>query len=866
MRQGWLILIVIVLLGLSVWSALTREPTYGLDVKGGYRVILQADLSKLKPEERNLWPEKRQTVREILEKRLKGPFGAADATVATKGMDQFTVEIPGVTNPDEVSEILSKTARLEFWHALNVQTDRDPNRPYKAEPSETAEGAEVWSFRDTTAPEEDETAVIKSGTPEFKQMIAEEWELILDGSMLRRAKSESTGVGSFYVALDFNREGTERLAEFSRKVEGRNEYLAIVLDGEVISFPVMRAVITDGKAVIEGGNMTGKEAIRLATLLQAGALPVDLTQVYMQRVEPTIGSQALDMIVRAGFVGFALVSLFMMLYYLVPGILAVVALLCYALFCYAVYVSMGVTFSLPGIAGFLLSIGMAVDANVLIFERMKEELRAGKTLLAAIDAGFKRAFPAILDSNVCTIITCIVLYNLGTGPVKGFAATLGVGVAISLFTAITLTRMLLYLLVGAGVSKPSLFALGRQWFGRENMRVISRMAVYFTISGAILVPGIAFIVMGGLKPNIEFGSGTEVIYTVPGGVKETNRQIQQRLAAAGLEGASVQLASGGKQVIIRMRELKEYRVLDNMTQLQQREKLASVLAPAGVDARLIEVKEKNPDGTETVVQKPASEESFSQVGKIISDETIRNAILALVISIALILLYLSVRFAIEGGWSGVKFGTAALIATIHDVGVLVGCSAIFGYFLNWEISSLFITALLTIIGFSVHDTIVIFDRIRENLLHKKRGETFESLVDRSISQSFARSINTSLTVVLMLAALFFIGSAMPDLRHFHAIMLIGVISGTYSSIFNASPILVLIERFSHRMGAQTLEAAVKERERAVPAAPRTAAATSDGDSAFGQTGRVTPEPAKPPHGTDEKPSARPKSKKPKRRF
>ncbi len=869
MRQSWLLFVVFILFlmalsvvvpsGKAIWGKNWPEANRGLDVDGGTRIVLRAKIEELKPAEMKNWPEQWKEIPNILQRRLSGGTGVREANVFPKGTPQdaqFVVELPGITNRDDVIDLLKTTARLEFWYAKNVKSEQDPNRRYQSKQTEGPDGGEEFDFQDTADPEG--KIVLKSGSVEFKKMIHDPdagWDIILDGSMLKTAKA--TPIGTTYeVQLEFNSTGADKLKEFSEQVSGRGEYLAILLDGRVISFPRMNAVITNGSAVIEGGNMTGKTAMRLAGLLQAGALPVDLEQISMYSVQPTIGAHALDAILRAGAVGFTVISLFMILYYALPGLLAVIALCVYSIFCYAVFKMMGVTFSIAGIAGFLLSIGMAVDANVLIFERMKEELRANKTLLSSIDAGFKRAFSAIFDSNLCTIITCVILYNLGTGPVQGFAATLGIGVAISLFTAVTLTRMILYLLVGSGVDNPKLFHLGRQWFGHDNLQIVKRMGLYFAISAAVMVPGLIFFFSSGLKPNIEFQGGTEIMYHVNGEVKQSMAQIQSLLAGAGFTGGSVQLTSAGKagqEVIVRLKEFKDYPTLKGLSDFESRVKVAEALKPIGIDATVAA-------GTTKI----ASEESFSTVGNVITAETIQNATKAVILSIVFILAYLSFRFAIEGGWSGLKFGIAALSATLHDIVVVMGVAAIFGYLWNWEISSLFMTAVLTIIGFSVHDTIVIFDRIRENLRHKKKGETFDDLVDRSITQSYARSINTSFTVLIMVGSMLVLGSVMQDLKHFNAIMLVGIISGTYSSIYNASPVLVLIERWTHKRGGQTLEAAVKERETKRVVIPDPA--TGEGRT-FSQTGRDGDVQATD-NGDSGKtpPSDRPKSKKPKRRF
>ena len=544
----------------------------------------------------------------------------------------------------------------------------------------------------------------------------------------------------------------------------------------MIEAPYIKEPILDGQGEISGGFASLSEAQSLANLLNAGSLPIPLEQVQTQSVEASLGKGAVHASEVAGLVGLALVLLFMLLYYRLPGLVADIALVIYALFTLAIFKGalnwlfpgLVVTLTLPGIAGFILSIGMAVDANILIFERLKEELRAGKALRPAIDAAFKRAFTAIRDSNICTSITCIVLLSLGTASVRGFALTLLIGVLVSLFSAITVTRTLLYLLVDAGIgSNVALFGLNMKTLRGGDTptsptpNIIGRRKFFYGLSLAIIVPGLIFFALGGLKQSIEFTGGKQLQLQYARPV--TQAAVLNALTSAGFHGETVQMAEGGAVAIVSVPDLTPAKSkLDDPVY----QRLTAAMGTLG----------------------PNTEQQFGNVGSVISNELKTNAVEAVIIASALIVLYLALVFGIGGFVAGLRLGTSAIVALLHDILVLIGAFSIFGYFLGWEIDSLFITALLTVIGFSVHDTVVIFDRVRENLRHKSRGENFESLVNRSIGQTLARSINTSLTVVMTLLALVILGGQ--TTRLLNVALLIGIVSGTYSSIFNAASILV----------------------------------------------------------------------------
>ena len=809
-RGIWFVVVTVVLVGLSVLVNTQVAPRLGLDVAGGVRFTIRAELDKLAPEERSgdAWARKANQTVQILERRAAQGLGVSEANVYRKGTDKFIVELPGVSNEAEAREILTASARLEYYWARNVATTLDPARPYERPPGEQ----DIFVRRGSSEP-------IEPKSPEWNRMI-ERWELLTTGDMLLSAEAglNPASTTQYQITMTFKGEGIESLNRFLGRTVNKKEWIAAVMDDEIVSF----AEVQDGFTRVTGGqmlltgNFTFAEAQKTADLLNAGALPVDLVEENISSVLPSIGRQALSQILLAGMISFVVIAVFLIAYYVFAGFVALLALIAYISLSYAAFKWIGVTFSLAAIAGFILSIGMAVDANILIFERLKEELREGKGLLTSIELGFKRAFPAILDSNVCTILTSAVLMWIGTGPVKGFATTLLIGVFISLFTAVMVTRALMLFLTGVGIGKnPKLYGTERGWFGErleasaneKPLPIIARTKLYFLISLLLIVPGAIAAFMGGIKPNVEFLGGIEVGVRLPEGSNLTAQQVAERVEAAGFNGANAKIGDPEENstrsiafVTIPPREnpqVERYFALSEDPNVEQARKElqevrtdigSKVVAAAGSNAAI------NEAGAIT------DEAGFESTGPAVRAETIRGAIIGVIASSILIVLWLSLRFGVAlGGFvMGLRFGLSAVIAMLHDVLVIIGLSAIFGLLYNWEVSQLTITAMLTVIGFSVHDTIVIFDRIRENLQRPIAGESFDRLVDRSITQSIARSLNTGGIVIVTLLILVFWGSATPDLKHFNAVMLIGIVSGTYSSIFNASPILVIWERIVRR--------------------------------------------------------------------
>jgi SecD/SecF fusion protein len=741
------------------------------------------DLTKLsKDQQQNPAVIQNQMVN-ILQNRASGSLGVTEPTVTAKGDDQIIVELPEFTDIQKAEDVIGESARIEYYWAKNVTTEmpNGQNRPYAPVPSEDPNHVEV----DFTTKIGGKLITPKDPAhpgmlnPDYENII-KGWDLILAGDDLTKAEPSSTG-SNYIPLLHFGPAAAARLETWCRQHYNQKENLAAVLDGVVLNIaPLKDGAILSDNAAIEGTFPDGYVA-KLCDLLNSGALPVDLKNLGAEKVSATIGSQALGRMVQAGVIAFGVISLFLIGYYSFPGFVAFLALSLYVLFTLTVLKLINATFSLAGIAGFILSVGMAVDANILVFERFKEEMKAGRPLHTAIDLGFRRALSAIFDSNACTVITSLVLVQLGTGPVKGFATTLIIGVVISLFTAVTVTRSLLMFFVDSGIAtNQKWYAVQRNWFSKadkgEPLHVVNKATRWFAISGVTILICVPFFFMNGFRLNVEFKGGYEATYSLQGS-NLSSGQISENLDRAGLRGGNVQIGEVGA------------------TKTEPAHRLAIISLPpqpllSGTDtANLAKIAQ-----SAGITADPNAE--FQKIGPALQAETRNNAILGVIISSALIIVYLAIRFGAGfGGFvAGMRFGVSAIGALIHDILVVFGTAAVVGFAFGWEVSALFLTAMLTIIGFSVHDTIVIFDRIRENLRRSKKTETFENLVNRSITQSFARSINTSGTVIVTLLILVFFGTTTNELKFFVTSMLIGIISGTYSSIYNASPILFLWDK------------------------------------------------------------------------
>ena len=776
------LIIVAVLTALSIWGFMSKDFSYGLDVKGGVRLtysIEQSSFERLQKQRPGVTKEAIQhDLVGILEGRVGSALGVVEGAISPKGSDQIIVEVPGYTDIKNAQEALSSTAKVIVYHAKNVTTPRS-QRLYTIEGVDNSGKVPIYQFKRGANAVKNGEAATEEERAAYKRMI-DGWEVVLEGAEVSDARIEAPTPGVYQPSFHFSSEGARKMEAFSSKYRNQQENIAFVLDGNVLSIAHIRdgAVLSDS-AVIEG-QFDSDYLKTLTALVKAGALPVDLKEESALKVDPTIGAKAFDQMVIAGLISFAITCLFLIVYYAFPGIIATVGMLLYVLFSLTVLKMMNATFSLASIAGLILSIAMAVDANILVFERLKEEMKAGKPLQKAAELGFKQAFSAIFDSNSTTIMTSAVLWFLGTGPVKGFATTLIIGVLISFLTAFAITRSILLGLLGLGIgTNPKWYAMNRSWFGEKledsaeskPIDILGKRNLYFAISFGLVAIGAVFIGLGGIKPNVEFAGGYEAVFQQPAGQPFNPGEIRSALEKDQIKDPNIKSGEGkdGRLVYVTV-------PLDGgLANLTDAEAVNKIAAAANL---------------------PIENSSYNKIGPTVQQETINNAIKGVVISSLLILFFLAIRFGVAlGGFkNGIKFGLSATIALMHDVLFVIGLAAAVGYLLGWEVSALFITAMLTVIGFSVHDTIVIYDRIRENLRKPHRGQTFEHLVNKSITQSFARSINTSFTAILSLIILIAIGTTTPDLKFMCVTMLAGILVGTYSSIFNASPILYMWDK------------------------------------------------------------------------
>ena len=823
-RYQKIFVLVIILAVASAVICYLKPIVRGLDIAGGIRVVLQAD-----PKNKEDWPatrpermEKMRAVRKTIWRRVMGISGVSEPQVVIQGDDRVVVELPGVKDPEAALRRIRSTASLEFYWLKDVQNPNNQLAKWRIDsPQDAVSKSYVF-----TGPRSETIDSVKNSEEVLTQVVdTERNKPILTGKdLLAKAKAGINNNQQVVVNIEFNDDGTEIFRDFTRKHV--DEYLAVFFDRKLQTAPKISEAIPNGRAEITGFNSL-PEAREMADTLNAGALPIPLKVIAKDTVEPTLGTETVQKVIIAGLVGLGLVVCFMLFYYKLPGAIACIALMLYTLFVIAVFKLLAVTMSLAGIAALIISIGMAVDANILIFERLKEELSGGKTLRAAIDAGFNRAFTAIFDSNMCTAITCAILMGFGQPSVKSFALTLLVGVAISMFTAITVTRTILHLLVGwEWAQDEKKYALGKDWFSGSglNLDIIGRKKVYFALSAILILPGLGFLATSGLKPGIEFKAGTSVQAT-----------FKEPVDLYGLRDV---VSGHSKQFEVQLGKKDNQNKIAFIKTVPLSETEENKLRDA-INAKF-PIETVGPDGT-------VKFDSVSKVEPAISKELTTNAFMSVVWASIFIVLYLTVRFAIGGLVAGLKFGTCAVIALIHDSAFILGLFAILGKVFAWEVDSLFVTAVLTVIGFSVHDTIVVFDRIRENLRHRLRGESFEQLCNRSILQTFSRSINTSLTVVMTLLALIVLGG--PLLRHFYVALLVGIVIGTYSSIFCATPLVVVWDYLGSKTAAPTKKTfedkplVAKSQPSALDAATSVSTSDEGVDEEAGEAGTADESPA-----------------------
>ena len=662
-----------------------------------------------------------------LQQRVDGY--STEAQVYQEGTDRINIEIPGVTDANAILEELGKPGSLYFI----AQTDSEGNNNYEAGYGIDADGNLIPQYQLNKTIEELQAdgSIVLTGTE-------------VDGAQAR-AQQDSMGNLENVVSLSFNEKGKQAFAEATTKAYENGETIAIYYDEKFVSVPNVQAAITDGNAVITGQS-TAAEAEQLASTIRIGGLKLELEELRSNVVGAQLGSAAIQTSLTAAAVGFALVVIFMIAVYYVAGFAASLALCLYTELLVILMYAFEVTLTLPGIAGIILTVGMAVDANVIIFARIREEIAAGKSVQNAIKIGFQKALSAILDGNITTLIAGLVLYFMGSGTIKGFSITLMLGIILSMFTALVVTKFLVNIFYALGIQSEKAYGVAKE---RKTINFLSKRYVFFGISIAAILAG--FVAMGINKSSIgmtmnyslDFVGGTSTTMTLNEdmSIEEIDAQIVPHIEKITGDGNVMSTkVAGSNDIIIKTRTLN----------VQEREAFNEVMVNNfGVDESSI---------------------TAETISATISSEMQSGAIKAILVSTVLMLLYIWFRF------KDIRFGASSVIALLHDVLVVLAFYAI----VRVSVGNTFIACMLTIVGYSINATIVIFDRVRESLREMRSKEGLEEMVNRSINQTLTRSIFTSLTTFFMVAALEVFGVS--SIREFALPLMAGIICGTYSSI------------------------------------------------------------------------------------
>jgi SecD/SecF fusion protein len=831
-RNLFVLLLVAGLLAASVLVILTKTTRLGLDLKGGVSLIYQAKPTKQSTVNSDAIDRTLDIMRERVDQ-----LGVAEPSIQRSGSDQIDVSLPDVKNADEAANQVGTTAQMYFYdwepNVLNGKCKPDPTNPnvtggsaagsgtgatdqYTAVtiasrcpartfPNQTTNGlfyqVDTKAKKVLAGPDETRqdlrqdlenksikpgpnqktlevkpgTIVVRAEAPNDKakstRFYVMEDRPALSGTDIKNPEQNfdngAGGSGQPVVTFDFTSKGRDAWQKTTREIADRGraqffpgtnaqnafQHFAIVLDNELISVPFIdfqqnpTGIDARNGSQIEGG-FTIDSAQRLANLLKTGALPIKLSLISSSQVSATLGKQALNQGLIAGIAGFVIVALFLLAFYRILGLIAVGALVVYAAYFYALIKLIPITLTLPGIAGLILTIGVAADANIVIFERVKEEIRAGRSVAAGIAAGYKKGLSAIIDANVVTFMVAFILFILATAGVKGFAFVLGIGTLVSFLTAVLLTQAVLGTMSrSALISHPAALGAGKRshhWWQTFDFMGASKW--FFSASGVILLIGALAIGGKGLNFGIDFESGTRIKTAL---VKPANEDgVRSVLSRAGFGDAEIQRLSG--------REVaggNGFQISTETLNNRQRQQVQQ-----GLEQRY---------GTRSF--------NFDTIGPVFGQTVAKSALIAIIASLIVISAYIALRFE----W---KYAVPVLIALMHDLLITSGVYALTGR----EVTTSTVAALLTILGYSLYDTIIVFDRVRENVPRMPRA-AFSQIVNRSMSEVLARSLATSFSTALPILALLLFGGE--TLKDFAFALLVGVASGTYSSIFIASPVL-----------------------------------------------------------------------------
>lgn len=657
----------------------------GLDLAGGVSITYQV------AGEEEPSPEDMADTVYKLQKRVE--VYSTEALVYQEGSNRINIEIPGVSDANAILEELGKPGSLVFMDS--------------------------------------------------------EGNVVISGTQIKEAQpatqQDSMGNSEFVVALTMTEEGSKKFAEATKKAAPTHDIIYIIYDDEVVSAPSVQSEITDGQCVIQG-MASYEEAESLSSVIRIGGLKLELEELCSKVVGAQLGTQAISTSLKAGAIGMALVMVFMIAVYFIPGLASSIALIIYLILTIILLNGFEITLTLPGVAGIILSIGMAVDANVIIFARIREELATGKTVRASIKIGFQKALSAILDGNITTLIAALVLWFLGTGTVKGFAQTLALGIALSMFTSLVVTRVILNAFFAIGIKDIKFYGIAKP---AKAFDYLSKKVLFISVSIGLIVIG--FVSMGINKVStgdilnygLDFkgGTATNITFNEDLSIEEIDSLVVPMIEKViGGGGVVPQKVEGTNEVVIKTRTLE----------LEEREEMNQVLETEfGVDVSKI---------------------TAETISSTISGEMKSDAIVAVLVSTICMLIYVWFRF------KDVRFGASSMICLLHDVLVVLA----FYSLARVSVSSTFIACMLTIVGYSINATIVIFDRIRENMAEMKRKDDLKDVVNLSINQSLSRSIFTSLTTFIMVGVLFIMG--VTSIREFALPLMVGIICGTYSSV------------------------------------------------------------------------------------
>lgn len=708
--------------------------TLGLDLAGGVSITYEV-VGDEEPSATDLADTKRK-----LEERVYNYSN--EAQVYLEGNNRINVEIPGVTDANAILEELGNPGTLYFL----AQKGSDGSNNYSQTIVQDADGNASLAY------------VLNRSIDE----IVADGCVVLNGSDIKSAEavpyqdSQTGNTSSYCIDLLLNDEGKQKFADATTSAYQNGETIAIYYDGNVICAPTVNGALTDGRAQISG-NYTYEDAEKLASLIRIGGLKLELNEIHSKVVGAQLGSDAIKTSLKAGIIGLAVIAVFMIAIYFLPGFVATLALLLYTALVVLLLNGFDITLTLPGIAGIILSIGMAVDANVIIFARIREELATGKTVKSSIKIGFDKALSAILDGNITTLIAALVLLIFGSGSIKGFAQTLILGIVLSMFTALFVTRWLLRAFYSIGFTSEKWYGVGKE---RKALDFVGKRWVYFVISLVLIVGG--FVMMGVNKAQT--GTPLNLSLDFVGGTSMTVTFNEQK-----------SLSELEADVIPEMEKIAGSAVqpqpVQNSTDVVFKTNALDVTKRDAIEEMLLD---KYGVENEQIV--------METIGGTISKETTVKTFASVCVAMVCMLIYIAIRF------KNISFGAGGVLALLHDVLVVLAFYAA----AKVSVGSTFIACMLTLVGYSINATIVVYDRIRENRSQMGSGADLKDVINRSITQTLSRSIFTSLTTFIMVAALYVLG--VTAIREFALPLMVGIACGTYSSVFLAGSLYYMMQK------------------------------------------------------------------------